>query len=109
MRSHGVANFPDPDGQGEFPSFQLAAGVSRQTASSAERSCQHLLPNGSGGGAGSPNQRQLLELARCMRSHGFPTFPDPTVSGGNIGINFTGTGIDPNAPQFRAAQTTCRQ
>ncbi len=110
MRSHGVANFPDPDSHGEFPSFQLASGVSRQTASSAQHSCQHLLPSSGSGGTGSSNQRrELLTFARCMRSHGFPTFPDPTVSDGNIGINFTDTGIDPHSPQFQTAQITCRR
>jgi hypothetical protein len=40
----------------------------------------------------------------CMRSHGVPLFPDPNSNG-----QFSpGGGVDPNSPQFRAAQSACR-
>jgi hypothetical protein len=38
-----------------------------------------------------------------MRSHGMPSFPDPTFVNGNIGQR----GIDPNSPQFQIAQKAC--
>ena len=41
-----------------------------------------------------------------MRSHGVPAFPDPSPGGG---INPNGTGINPAAPAFQAAQATCRK
>lgn len=39
------------------------------------------------GGSASPSQSaptyvQVLALAKCMRSHGVPNFPDPDASGG---------------------------
>lgn len=44
-----------------------------------------------------------------MRSHGFPTFPDPTVSGCGIQMQMgQNSGIDPNARRFQAAQTACQ-
>jgi hypothetical protein len=41
-------------------------------------------------------------LARCMRSHGVPTWPDPTVdSEGRPGFNLLHVnGFDPSSPQI---------
>jgi hypothetical protein len=49
---------------------------------------------------------RALELASCMRSHGVPSFPDPSGEGG--GINLAGTGINPQSPAFKSAQRACR-
>ena len=54
---------------------------------SAETACQHLLPSG-GAPSQTATQRRAqlvagLAFARCMRSHGIPSFPDPT-SGGQL-------------------------
>jgi hypothetical protein len=51
---------------------------------------------------------RLLKAAQCMRSHGVPNFPDPTESNGGQAIGFHVSGIDPNSPQFQAAQKACR-
>lgn len=45
-----------------------------------------------------------LAFSECMRAHGLTTFPDPSSGGG---INIGGTGLNPLAPAFRAAQATC--
>jgi hypothetical protein len=83
VRSHGVPDFPDPDSAGQFSKTtldQLAATNSQyQTAT---QSCAHLLP-GSGGGPTAAQLRQewtgMASFARCMRSHGEPSWPDPTA------------------------------
>jgi hypothetical protein len=49
---------------------------------------------------------QLLTFAVCMRSHGVPSFPDPSRHGIHIG---PGSGIDPFSPAFKAAQSACRR
>jgi hypothetical protein len=108
MRSHGVPNFPDPDPQGDFPTFHT--GVSKQASSAANDVCKHLLPSGGGGGmntqAGRLKFAFALKVARCMRLHGFPGYPDPSPS---HGISFDGTGIDPRSPQFQTASTNCEK
>ena len=49
-----------------------------------------------------------LAYSRCMRAHGITGFPDPD-SHGNLGLNAgLGTGIDPNSPQYKAADQACR-
>jgi hypothetical protein len=85
VRSHGVANFPDPQAgasNAKFPSAQQLR-VSSSQLSTAETACQRLLP------VGVDDQfpqsevalllRSMLPFSTCMRSHGVPNFPDPAV------------------------------
>ena len=46
-----------------------------------------------------------LAFANCMRSHGVPSFPDP--SGGGSGIQLGGTGINAQSPAFKSARKAC--
>jgi hypothetical protein len=98
MRSQGVPNYPDPGSGGQLPktSAQLL-GISSSQFNAAQRACQPLLPT-SGGSliAASLQQCHLagvcppalvqqaldagLRFAQCMRSHGVPDWPDPTVN-----------------------------
>jgi hypothetical protein len=108
MRANGAPGFPDPDGQGSFPPLtQQALGVSKQTSLAAQHVCEHLLSGG--GGAATPQQRQQkvafgLKVAGCLRTHGFPGFPDPSGSSQALP-----TGIDPTSPRFQAAETGCEK
>jgi hypothetical protein len=97
IRSHGVPNYPDPGSNGTLPKPDAQAfGVSSSRLSVAQRACQHLLPTLSGSlTASSLRQCYLsdvcpqalvqqavndgLKFARCMRSHGVPRWPDPTI------------------------------
>jgi hypothetical protein len=63
----------------------------------------------------SPEQQQemkdgALAHAKCMREHGLENFPDPTFDengGAQIRIG-PGTGLDPDDPDFKAAEEACR-
>jgi hypothetical protein len=110
MRSYGVPNFPDPNSQGDFPPIQTGRnGVSQQAVLSAQNACRHLQP---GGGAGTPQQQQskltqALNFTRCMRAHGVPKFPDPTVAG-NGGMGYNLSGVDTHSPQYQSANHACQ-
>jgi hypothetical protein len=116
MRSHGVPNFPDPDSSGRI---LITGGTDRNgpngvdmnsaRARKATRACQKLQPNGGTPTAAqqAKEQQAMLRYAQCMRSHGVPKFPDPKA-GGALVIG-PKVGVDPNAPQFKAAQHTCRK
>jgi len=115
MRSHGVANFPDPGANGSItlqggPNSSNGINPSSAQFSNADKDCRHLLPNG---GQMTPAQRQqamagLLKFSQCMRRHGFPNFPDPTTTGGGVGLHLTpSSGVDPRSPQFQSAQAAC--
>jgi hypothetical protein len=65
-------------------------------------------PSASSPAAASSGTTQAIKYAACMRSHGVPGFPDPTVKNGAVGFDITAAdGIDPNSPQYQAALQAC--
>jgi len=116
MRSHGVPNFPDPDSSGHIKlvSGRSANGqttgvdVNSSQFKRADKACRKFQPNGAPSAAQQAREQQaMLRFAQCMRSHGVPKFPDPKPGGALVLGNKAG--IDPNTPQFRAAQQTCQK
>ncbi len=97
MRSQGVPNYPDPGSGGTLPKPDAQAfGVSSSQFNAAQRACQHLLPTTGGSLTASSLQQCYLAgvcpqalvqhamnagriFSRCMRSHGVPNWPDPTI------------------------------
>jgi hypothetical protein len=115
MRSHGVANFPDPKISTHGNGVSVAIGVTPAITGnphfkSAQQTCNKLLP---GGGPGSGSNHQItpqeqsryLKAAACIRSHGVPNFPDPTFSGG--GVHIEHQGLNESSPAFKAAVQAC--
>jgi hypothetical protein len=86
MRAHGVPNFPDPSPGGGLVFDPAGINPSSPAFESAHARCQQLLP---AGGLPAPGTQthpsaqtvaKLLGIARCMRQHGVPQFPDPRTS-----------------------------
>jgi hypothetical protein len=105
MRAHGVPTFPDPNSKGTVHSD--IASLDSPRFRDAQHVCRSLLPSGQAlntqrGSLTPEQQAQFLKYARCMRTHGVPSFPDPTSSGLSL------SDIDPNSPRFQAAQKACR-
>lgn len=68
-------------------------------------------PGGGAGGSSSAVFAKFLAYSRCMRSHGISDFPDPTTSGGGIGIEVNGgpgSDLNKNSPAFKAANKACK-
>lgn len=115
MRSHGVPNFPDPTSSEGIPKAAAVSAlraVGDAQAKAATNDCNHLLPAG-GKLSAQPaqtvtpqDQRYYLSAAACMRSHGFPSFPDPVFSTGTVHFPMPGS-IDTNSTQFTQAKATC--
>ena len=130
MRSHGVPNFPDPPSNGQVPKASAQQlGVSTSQLQAAQTACQHLYP--SNGGSGEELTKDSLgqceetgdcpqalvqqavtamrTFARCMRSHGVPNWPDPTIdSEGRPGFNLVPIhGTDWNSPQVSTDMQGC--
>ena len=124
MRANGVPNFPDPNpGRGGL--FSLAGiNPSSPAFRAAQAKCQKLM----GGGPPVPGSTthpsaqtlaKLVRIARCMRQHGVPQFPDPrtSVPSHPAGIHeitdFDGaillfpTTMNLQAPAYRQALTAC--
>lgn len=118
MRSRGVRGFPDPNSSGVFDGSQLKQlGASGQLGASvaqlraAQRECNYLLPYGvplAGQTITPAEQADYLRAAACMRSHGFPRFPDPAFHNNGVSVNIPSS-INTNAAQFNRAATTCQK
>ena len=103
MRANGVPKYPDPASGGQLPKGDAQAfGVSDSQFQAAQRTCQHLLPTGGSfdqqahdcieaGDCPPALVQQMLtadrKFAQCMRAHGVPNWPDPTI-GANGGPVF---------------------
>jgi hypothetical protein len=95
MRANGVPKYPDPASGGQLPKGSAQVyGVSDSQYQAAQRTCQHLLPTGGSfdeqaheciqaGDCPPALVQQMLtadrKFAQCMRSHGVPNWPDPTI------------------------------
>jgi len=109
MRSHGVPDFPDPVGN----ALQLKAGPGSDLDPTSPKfvaaatACKSLQPGGGlGGRVNAAQQANALKYSACMRQNGVPNFPDPVFSNGGAQLKITN--IDPNSPQFLAAQKACQ-
>ena len=111
MRSHGVADFPDPTPvPGGGAGFRINAGPGSDLNQdnprfiAADQACQSLLP---GGGQAPPLSAQKLaaevKWAQCMRAHGLPGFPDPNAQGA-----FDSSRFDDSSPAFQTANKACK-
>ncbi len=109
MRSHGVADFPDPTTSPH--EFKDALETKTLAFRTAETACQHLLPRGGQHSQSAPPSRaQLaaeLAFARCLRGHGFPSFPDPTSSGELTHETLASAGINLHQPAVVQAADAC--
>jgi hypothetical protein len=119
MRAHGVPNFPDPAAGGGGVNL-AGTGIDPQAPAfkSAQADCARLGPNGGPGAARATESEFLaaLTFSKCMRTHGYPAFPDPTHVDAPPGpILVIGSGLffrvsqsfNPNAPAVERAVAAC--
>ena len=109
LRSHGLPKWPDPTGSGVFDKSKLRqTGYSvSQVRAVEEGACKHLLPSGGQGRTITAADRaDYLRAAACMRSHGFPDFPDPTFQNNSVQTNVPSS-VDQDSARFRSAAATC--
>lgn len=59
--------------------------------------------------ASSSNNGSPLAYAQCMRAHGVPDFPDPNAQGEFVIQGGPNSDLDPNSPQFQAANKDCQR
>ena len=113
MRAHGIKDFPDPNSQGGI-GISSSSGINPNSPqyAAANRACQSKM--GSGPHASQAQQAKiqanLLKFAECMRTHGVPGYPDPHFGANGMVTQkiSKGSGVDPNSPQYQAAQKACQ-
>jgi hypothetical protein len=59
-----------------------------------------------GGSTADPNSK-AVKYAQCMREHGITDFPDPVDGEIRLTVR-AGTNLDPNSPEYQAAQQACK-
>ena len=118
MRASGVPNFPDVgrggmriEGSGQTISVN-GVSVDASAFPAARQTCEKYMPHMDRTPAQTAQAAQArargLEFARCMRSHGVPSFPDPRAlssSGGSQVVYLPG--INPQSPAFQAGAKAC--
>jgi hypothetical protein len=98
LRKHGLP--------GVFPGSKTlppGADPNSPKVETAERTCARLLPQDAPPDMVSHPTGPLVAFARCMRKHGFPSFPDPDNQG-----HLSENGIDPRSPLVQTAVQICR-
>lgn len=84
VRAHGLPDFPDPQiGSDGVPRFPDSAP---RVPTSAQQACRRVaaeIPGqySSTTAVSSSDYAKLLRLARCIRAHGIPNWPDPNALG----------------------------
>lgn len=123
VRADGVPDYPDPRSGGGESIDQApdkitidgrALAESPQVVRTAMSKCERYSPIAQGSPTSGSQLAKLraeaLVMARCMRAHGVPNYPDPTVKAGPGGhgvvVSLPG-GIDAKAPAIEAAQKQC--
>jgi len=114
MRSHGVPGFyfttstpSPPPGGAEFGDhgYNVAFDPGSPAFKAAYQKCQRLAPFSLNPPRASHQQfLKLLKSAACMRSHGYPDWPDPSPARPGFRVPAS---IDTNSSQFQAAAKTC--
>jgi hypothetical protein len=115
MRANGVPNFPDLrsngmriEGTGQAISVN-GVSVNAPAFLTARQTCERYMPHTQATKAQSAQQtRRGLQFARCMRSHGVPSFPDPKrITGPDGNQEAYLPGVNPQSPAFQAGAKAC--
>ena len=104
MRENGVADFPDPDANGQYD-LPKDIDPTSQSFKDAQQKCQQYNgPGNQGRPADAWAKADQLKYAACMRQNGIPNFPDPDASGG---VQLP-SGVDPNSTTVKKAEAACK-
>jgi hypothetical protein len=117
MRQHGLPSFPDPvvatDGPAagqailDKSALKTYPDAVAQQAMNACRAALDQADVASGPNSSNVSQQELqarLALARCIRAHGVPNFPDPNPTTGEV---TPPPGLSKTSPSILAAIRAC--
>jgi hypothetical protein len=115
MRSHGIADFyfsqANPSSHEVMFGRAIPASIDPRSPQfqADEKTCRPILglPSGPPPEVTAAQLRRLVRAAGCMREHGYPGYPDPSVQNGGITVPQLPSSIDTNSPQFQAAMKKC--
>jgi hypothetical protein len=114
MRTNGEPNMPEPvvDGNSVHITIKVGSGIDPASPrfAAAFKACKYLTRAGKGAPGGPTitpaDQADYLKAVACLRTHGYPKFPDPQFQDNNVTFT-TRTPIDTNTPQYQRALAAC--
>jgi hypothetical protein len=116
MRTHGEPNMPEPSFNGRHATLDIDPGSGVNPSSpqfaAATTACGHLLAKGGTSPATTitpADQDKYLKAVACMRSRGFPAFPDPEFKNNSVTFDAPGSSIDTNSSRYKSALMTCEK
>jgi len=114
MRAHGEPSYPDPTSNGGFIIDGKKDHLNGTLMSSANKTCQHLLPKFAPMTASQQRQAtaEALRYVACMRTHGIPNMPDPVVNAQGIQFRIggpKGKGPPPGSQVLHNAMQACQK
>jgi hypothetical protein len=116
LRQQGLANFPDPAVATDGPAAGRAIldksalkGYPVAVVNQALNACHTVLDqanllSGQSSSVSSQEIQTRLALARCIRAHGVPNFPDPNPTTGDV---TPPPGLTKTSPSILAALAAC--
>jgi hypothetical protein len=117
LRQHGLANFPNPviatDGpaaghgilaKSDLKSYPDAVVQQAMAACGTAMASANIYTGQSGSGISQQELQARLALARCIRAHGVPNFPDPNPTTGDV---TPPPGLSKTSPSILAAIQAC--
>jgi hypothetical protein len=114
MRTHGAPFWPDPSSGGAGPEYTITPRILAQergpswnaALSACAKQAPPQLPFTEAQLAAA--RSRLVAVTHCMRTHGFPGWPDPVVSAGDIGfLPPRGVNLRDPSPQLQSAEQAC--
>ena len=114
MRAHGEPSYPDPTSNGGFIIDGKKDHLNGTLMSSANKTCQHLLPKFAPMTASQQRQAtaEALRYVACMRTHGIPNMPDPVVNAQGMQFRIggpKGKGPPPGSQVLHNAMQACQK
>ena len=114
MRAHGEPSYPDPTSNGGFVIDGKKDHLNGALMSSANKTCQRLLPKFAPMTATQQRQAtaEALRYVACMRSHGIPNMPDPVVNAQGMQFRIggpKGKGPPPGSQVLHNAMQACQK
>lgn len=70
-------------------SRRLLFALAAVSGTLAQKACASLQPGGAPPRITEGQLEQMAAKARCIRQHGFPSFPDPTLAAGGLGVDYS--------------------
>lgn len=112
MRSNGYPSFPEPDSEGVITLSSSTSDIDLDDPgfTAQQQECDKTTPHYKEltPADKAAMKAQTQKISDCMHAHGIASFPNPDADGRLMIQASPGSELDPNDPDFQAAQQACQ-